>query len=407
MSNKQDTSKSGTYFLLTILIALTSFEYFFREGRILSLFMVIVIIIAILKNLKYRPNTIAATLLAVLIIYSCLHFALKEDNSSIFISSIITIIGTWIIALMCADNFIYCYIRIIFTIACTSLLIWILCFIPDIKDYIVFRLSPHFPSLNAKIAVVEGGGLNIIIYNIPTLWIDELYGIQRNSGPFWEPGMFAVYLIVGLFFYNFSPEPVENRIKGFNLVLIASLISTMSTGGIICGLLLLCLYLFSQKSTVKKIVLLPILAGLITAVFNIDFVGTKTIEQLTNSEIGSDASRFGAMKTQFQMFVNSPLIGGEKISDYTSGRTLASGTFLPFVYYGAIGGSLFFIIMMISYKKLYKNHCKINGAYLFAIILMLSTSQTILTMPFFICLVYAGLYRTNNYSLQSLVPSIS
>ena len=61
-----------------------------------------------------------------------------------------------------------------------------------------------FPSLNVHDAVFEGGGLNIIIYNFQTAVLLEIVGFLRNCGPFWEPGMYAVFLNIALAFNLFN-----------------------------------------------------------------------------------------------------------------------------------------------------------------------------------------------------------
>lgn len=394
-------SRKLTYILLSFLIVFTSFEYFFREGRITLLFMISTIGYTILKGIKFRENRSILFFLIFLILFSVLHL-FKGNGINTLISSIIINTGTCFIAIICAKDFTHCYNRIIFVIACTSLFFWTISLIPEIKDFFIYRIAPNCQSLNNEIAINEGGGINIIIYNFQNTWINELIGISRNCGPFWEPGMFAVYLIVGLFFYNFSPL---YRIKGFNMILIISLISTVSTGGLISGLLLGGLYVLGPQVSLKlKILLIPTLLTIGTFTLKLDYIGAKTYEQLENDNEGSDSSRFGAMKTHIKMALNSPLIGGEKIGNYTRGKTLASGTILPFVNYGIIGGVIFFTIMLLSYIKLFAYQPKglLYSIYLFVVIMTLSISQTILLMPFFICLIFIGLYTHTQPKLKIL-----
>lgn len=70
----------------------------------------------------------------------------------------------------------------------------------DKRIFIIF--DKRFPSLNAEIAVDEGGGRNFVIYNFQTSFISEIIGFSRNCGPFWEPGMFA-FLSICPFSWNY------------------------------------------------------------------------------------------------------------------------------------------------------------------------------------------------------------
>lgn len=385
------SNKSISYFFISFLIVFTSFEYFFRAGILTSVFYIFTISITLLKKVKLHFSHLTIFLLLILVLFPCLHFFKgMEFNIKLLFSSLLTIAGIYSISQFSAKHFIKCYLHIIYIISIVSLFFWLICLIPEIKEFLFYNVASNFPSLNKEIANTDNAGINIVIYNFQSLWIDELIGISRNCGPFWEPGMYAVYLVSSLYLYNFW---YTADIKLFNPIIIISLATTLSTGGIIAGLFVGVVYYFSYKiSSIQRLYLLPGLIILIIFVLSLEYIGAKTIEQLENSQIGSDNSRFGAMYTQISMILNSPLIGGENITSYTSGKTLASGLLLPLVHYGIVGGCAFYILMCISYLRIFKivKHKK-YGLTFFILMLILSISQTILTMPFFVCLIFVGL----------------
>lgn len=353
--------------------------------------MVFSVGVALINRIKTRSDNLALIFLTILILIPCLHLFIDyEFNIKLLFATLITIAGVYSVSVVTAKHFINCYLHIIFVISIVSLFFWLICFVPSIKEYLYYNVATNFPSLNKEIANTENGGINFIIYNFQSLWIDEIIGISRNCGPFWEPGMFAVYLVSSLYLYNFG---FNGKIKYFNIITILALVSTLSTGGIIAGLFVGIVYFFSPKvSKLKKILFSPILVLLVFFVLGLEYIGGKTLDQLDNSEIGSDASRFGAMKTQLDMIINSPFIGGEKIESYTTGKTLASGLLLPMVNYGIIGGGIFYMMMLISYIKIFsRGNQNLYGYFFFVLMLILSISQTILTMPFFLCLIFVGL----------------
>lgn len=348
---------------------------------------IISILYVILSKKKIPNRQSFKLLLLIFIIISFAHCFLKDDyNIPKLVSSVINIIGYFAIAIICKKSFVRIYLQYIYITCIVSLVIYFLCFVPSIKDTL-FQFALKFPSLNNEIAVSEGGGVNFIIYNFQSLWIDELIGISRNCGPFWEPGMFAVYIVLGLTLYNFF---YRQKIFAFNIVLIISLVTTISTGGYIVGIVLLFFCILRKENSYKNLLYLPIFICIVVCVINLDYIGEKTFKQLNNITVGSDASRFGAMVTQINMIANSPIIGGESVSNYTSGKTLASGLLLPIVGLGIPAGILFYLLMLNSYVKLscYFNGDKKSGIILLIIILTLSISQTILATPFFVSLMF-------------------
>lgn len=384
------------YVFLIALIVLTTFEFFFREGSLILILSLLSIFYLTLTKTTIPNNQCFKLILLVIVFSALLHCFFKEDfNVQKLFISIINALGLASIATICQKSFVKIYLYFIYAICITSTFIYLLCFIPSIKD-ILFHFALKFPSLNNEIAVNDGGGVNFVIYNFQTLYVDDLIGFSRNCGPFWEPGMFAVYIILGLSLYNFF---YKSKIKGFNIILIAALITTVSTGGYIVGLLILFFYIFhSGKKVINKLVYVPIFIFIVVSIISLEYIGEKTLNQLTNLSEGSDSSRFGAMLTQLRMISNSPFVGGENISDYAKGKTLASGTLLPFVNLGIPLGFIFYAIMFYSYRRFSQNTngCKKYGTILFLLILTLSISQTFLTSGFFECFILNCLLCQNS-----------
>lgn len=383
------------YVFLAGIIILSSFEFFFREDRLVMLLGAFSIPFLFVVSPKIRRNNTLLLFLILLIFFPIVQLVFGVDIN--ILSHFIKVVGFFSIALICKDYFLKCYLNIIYVICIYSLFIWLLCFIEPFKNFLIQYIAPFCQSLNIEQAMQDGGGINIIIYNFQVLSISDIIGFSRNCGPFWEPGMFAVYIIIGLALYNFF---YNGKIKYFNQILVLTLISTASTGGIMSGAFLIILFLINSQATLKKkIPILFLLALTIVAINEYEFIGNKTLEQLENSETGSDKSRFGAMRTQLLMIESSPFIGGEDIQDYTTGKTLASGTLIPFVEYGILGGLLFYVCMLISFVRFAKSYGRKSkyGLELFLLIGFLAISQTIITKPFIMILIFSGLLR--NYGI--------
>lgn len=150
----------------------------------------------------------------------------------------------------CGNNNTYNLFEIIykFVVACaySALLFWTLLF--------VFRV-------NLPYVCISDGFYRSFFYIFFTHdgYIEKLGGFTfyRLQSIFWEPGVFAVYILLALFFYAFLAKK-RTPINFF--VLVVSLILTKSTTGLIVGIGLLGVFLIKKlKSRIAKIIMiLPI-----------------------------------------------------------------------------------------------------------------------------------------------------
>lgn len=392
-------NKVSAYIYFVLLLVFTSFEFFFRSNYLFSSLSICAIIDCCLSKEKIKINYSISCFILAIVSISILQVAFK-DNLNIYgvIASIINLIGILCISNKIRNNFVDVYINTITFIAVYSLVIYIFCLHPDVYDYLYNNVADN-NSLNVEKAVEEGGGRNFIIYNFQSNFINQLIGVSRNCGPFWEPGMFAVFLNIALFCNIFIKK---NGKKIQNIILLLALISTFSTGGYIVSFLIVLFYIINHGLSLRNILLIiPLTLILIPSVLELEYIGEKTISQFEGASKGSGSSRFGAFITQIDMIDSSPLIGGERIEDYTTSRTLASGTLLPFVSYGIPVGIMFFVYLMTACNQITKHYHvkKIVGLEMFTLIVALSFSQTILLSQFIFLLIFIGdiNLKRNNY----------
>ena len=385
------------YLYLILLIVLTSFEYFFRAKNLTLGFYCYVFIDFLLSYNKGRGYVniknciILASAISIVSIIQVIIIEGRTLNNLIGI--LLSCLGAISIGFFVRERFIQIFSRIIFFISAYSLLVYCLCLVPAIYDAL-FGFAKQFTSLNVEKAVMDGGGVNFIIYNFQTDFIHDYIGFHRNAGPFWEPGMFAFYINIALFFELFIHREQYMAIK--ILILILALISTFSTGGYIAGIALIFFFLLNKsRSIMTWLIFVPVAVISINYITQLEFVGSKFEGQYNNAEYGSDQTRFGAFITQLDMIENSPIIGGELLENYASTKTLASGTLLPFVEYGIPIGCLFFLYLY----KACRNMCRLYGSkravavYLYSFIILLSFSQTILLMGIMSTFLYSGLQK--------------
>lgn len=391
------------YFYLTLLIALTSFEYFFRNPLLPLLLYSLAIIDVVFNYPKdKRINFPFVVFFAAITLINMIH-AVDGRNSGLtpMFTLPLSILGLYMIARILRGSFIKTFVTIIFIISLYSTVIYLLCLNKSVFDFFYNTLSSH-SSLYVERAVFDQGGKNFIIYNFVSVMPLQSINFWRNCGPFWEPGMFAVYIILALFFNIFVEK---QSIRWCNLVLIIALITTFSTGGFMAGLLLIVFYILKIRlKSFVNVLLIPLLVVGIYSVLQLDYIGEKTQMQYDTAEVGSDKSRFGAFATQQKMIEASPYIGGEPLEKYTRTKTVASGTLLPFVNYGIPFGILYFILLYNSCRYFARSYNKkyFTGLSLFLLILTLSFSQTILLKPSIMVLLFYGLQCKLNLKQQTI-----
>ena len=240
--------KRTKYIIFFLFIAFTSFEYFFRSQYPFWGLAIITFLISIKRK---EPYTYTTNLILFIFLYALINtiqfIILPNYSTNQYIGIFLNIFSLITISRVFKKEFIKIFTTITYWICISSLSIYIISFHPTIYTFLTTQIAPRFVSLNVKEAIMEGGGLNFIIYNFQTTTIQEMVGISRNCGPFWEPGMFAVYICLALFFNLFY---LKNK-KSYNIIFIMTLASTCSTGGYVTGFIIILSYLlFKQKNII-------------------------------------------------------------------------------------------------------------------------------------------------------------
>lgn len=389
-------SNKISYLFIFCLLAFSNFEYFFRENSLIfGLYIISILIGFVFINKKFISSDFLLLFLLIIFVTAIQGILGLNTGLNPIIFLIVSLMGSLCVSWILREFFVKAIIGVIYFIAIYSLIIYILCLNDGIYDYLFNTLAQN-NSLNVEDAVFDEGGRNFVIYNFQIDYILESAGFRRNCGPFWEPGMFAVYLLVGIFFNVFiSPQ----KFPCCNIILILALISTFSTGGYLGGIILLCFYIVKVGvKSLASILIIPACIVGILYIYSLDYIGGKTENQFETAEEGSDLTRYGAFITQIKMIESSPILGGEALEKYASSNTLASGTLLPFVNYGLPVGILYYILLYKACRNIaaiYRK--KREGIEMFILILAISFSQTILMNAFFLLLLIFGItYKTNH-----------
>ena len=293
---------------------------------------------------------------------------------------------------------IYEHIMVVFSLI--SLLLWGMSIIfPNTISF--FQLFPTTPN----------NGYNI-------LYLFHWTNSTRNSGCSWEPGRFAIMLILAII-VNLSRKGVTFHKNKKGIILLAALASTMSTTGYSIAILLYFIY-WLEKINIKRIliffvIILPISAYL----FSLDFMAEKIEERARYEEIHEERlgqfeyyneetngeeyvaslDRFESASFEWLNFQNDPLLGYGRNNKHswfrqeiTENFELTGGLVKVFSQYGVFVGSLLYLILFLSSVKISREFPH-KRSYAFVLTLMLcSVSYVVFTIPIFTALWFYGLF---------------
>jgi len=203
------------------------------------------------------------------------------------------------------------YIKVMYWLSIVSFVFWL-----------PLTLGVDVRSLFASVRIplpLDSIHYHIGLYNLRDEYdVEGAVGI-RNMGMFWEPGAFAGYLVLALFFMIRDSETNLLRSK-FWIVIFGALLSTQSTTGYLSIIALTLLYVFRSgiaKNVAMKTVLFPIFilvfASLVTLLFSqTSFLGEKISAQIESASMLDDSSRinrFGNFLYDMQWIVERPVFG--------------------------------------------------------------------------------------------------
>ena len=269
------------------------------------------------------------------------------------------------------------FISIVYHIALVTLVIWILCLIPSIKNAIM-QLANRLPDLGFD-NILEIRGFTKTMETIYIYTFDLASEKNRNFGPFWEPGRYTIYLNIALALNLFKNNtPLKNK---KNLILIFTNITTFSTTGYLVLFMILLAYSLNEKmSFLQKALLFLTFAILTVYVLQLDFMTEKI-----NNNMASDSteSRFTAMAYHFMQIQEHPYLGyGINLSSVFNELEGSPNGLTDLMRYWGVPLSLILYFLFIFKGNLLEKN-SIYNRLLSIIILVLAFSQTITMSPFY------------------------
>lgn len=353
-------------------------------GIILDLLFALIFSIKVFKiilkdSLKLIHYSLIGTIFFVLITFSLYGFSPIGAYLGIIFKSIVSVGIVFTYKFRDMANFYKKYISIL---AIVSLIGY-------------FLVTPGIIKLDFTLI----NNINEVPYNVSFIFFNLSWTPDRNIGIFWEPGIFATYLIVALIFEISLNE--KNKISPLRVLLyVVTIITTKSSAGY--GLLLLVMLLFAMEfannSKNKKmrfllnyLIVTPFLLIILfyPVIFSIlGFDNNETLIKLMPNMIFSQ-SRFLAVQHNLNVFFKMPVFGvgfssAVELVEYVSDTS--SSTFLLSVF--GLPGILYTVLWIYSILKCTKFQKNVSVLMLIMVVLIINKEPHYIMLFSWILLYY-------------------
>lgn len=374
------------YFTLLIIILSKSLVFGIKYSQAMNLIFfasAAILLILNIRNTHYNLKKIYIIVLMI-IINILINNSSGIDYSQVLFLIILLISMCVVQANLYKSEFEIAFINIITILAAISLICIVL------SQYIPINKFPFYSE-----EYIKGNYFGYTFYNT-FLANGE---INRNSGIFWEPGAFQIFLNLALMCMIFNDRKTNKLYKLKMIILIIATVTTESTTGyIVIGIILVYslltrkIQIFKNKSILTAMI--STLLGIIITVITVYFISNSyvVINKINNRNQGTSYSiRQNDMYSTIDIIKKYPIMGAGFASDLitfeenTRGITSNSNGLLNFVEkFGIPISFIYLYIIFIGIRKFYDNSNIIDCIIIFAIYITLNATELVILLPVFL-----------------------
>jgi len=385
-------NKFLNHFLLYLLMGVSSMPILFGNEFLIAGF-VLTTIIFIMKSKRF-DRVIVSYNLVFLALFGLHLLAYDKFILGIIVAYFMRIYFAYFTVKIIGKDIDKYIVNQIYFFSIISLIITFLIFInPSLADFIYSNITPLFD----KITLFQPNRQHFIIY---TMELGYKVEIPRNSGPFWEPGGFSVFLFIALTFNLIRDKKFFNK---SNTIFLIALLTTQSTTAYLAFFIFVCIYILISYRSIYSFIMMPVLIFIFLNLYtNLNFMEEKVDKMYKESQkAGTEKvySRIVSGKINMENFYSSPIFGiGRFFQVADDQNTGNNGTTLLLAEFGAVGFGYYFLMMFLSYRK-YCRRYNFNSYFPLAIIaglLVLGYSQGIFQKPFFMALCFMFMVKFDN-----------
>lgn len=382
------------YLIVFLMIATSGSAYFFAVNGKYTIIMLLTICILynIFYNKMLKKNIIILISLFILLFT---HYIIHINDSIRNIDFIIILLNISI--MFCVANVLTFskykknYVNIMYIFSVLSIIIFALSFIIPI-DY--------FPLLSKEGILVYSP--YHMFYWQSDVWIGQ---IGRNSGIFTEPGLYAGNLVIAIIFCINIYKNNEKKYKRYLFILIITLITTKSTIGYICLILLLpyvfklfinSIEIYKSKNITYFILTCSVIIILMICVL---IINSPTVIDKFNISNASFNDRSKDLIKGIEILMINPIKGLGYYSELTNTIEYEYGIgqntlgLLYFTY--MLGIPIVLYLLTLIFKSIYNENRNINFFILIIVILLNLFTQPLLIMPTYMIFMFK--FKNNEY----------
>lgn len=389
-------------FLLTFFVIVFSEDTLIFGTNINQMFVGLriigyLILLFFFYNSTWRHIDIRTLIVTLLIVSSFVIVMLLNSDfrNGYFLQLLSVLLALKIANYIKFSEFIESFSKIIFLFSIASIGLFLLvCIVPSIMNIL--------PTMSNSGNLEYG---TILVSNIM-----KLEGTLRNSSIFREPGVFGIYLIVGLLYEFFYTANLN--LKRITVLLVA-LVTTFSTTAFFAFALVVLGYVFKSKNFKAKLYLYIGIA--VFLIFLLPLVYETVFSKLDadTTDYRSTLSRVASMTISLSMFYDHPLgVGLSNFVNLYSSYSLdlfgiefksegeATNTFLnTFAIFGIMYGT---VLVYTVWRLSCQYHMSLLiTIIIFAIFILLFSSQDLrFSLLFNLLVMYGAIYIKNEGSIK-------
>lgn len=409
--------KAVNYIVLYLIIALTSMPFFIGDEFLVYNFILSTILFFYRKRTFDKFIFIYSIIYLTIFLAQSFFFSVLELN--VILGYFLRILYAYFTIKVIGKDIAKYFVNIIYFFTIISFVFYIpSLFFPSIMNSILETIASYIEPYQLH----DPGRSHILIYTFGEHYSEGdgtlSSSLERNSGPFWEPGGFGVFLILAIIFELIESKELFSR---KNKVFFIATITTLSTGSFLVLFVLIMLYLLIYRNPKKLLIMGFFFIGSIIIYLNTFFLEAKVEKQFAFTRTNS-VSLYYAPRTRFVSaqldlidFFNSPILGRGRFAqtrfdnreieaDLQLNHRNNSTTNLM-VEFGFFGFLTFFVFMFQSFKAYCyaKKFKTVFSVALILIVAMLGFSQMIFLKPFFIGLSFFFLAAGYKYQMQNRI----
>lgn len=221
-------------FLLTFLVLSTDTIYFKTNQNSFPRYIswTIICILAVWCLIKYKLDSQLKSIIIISCILLIQMLIIGDITGGYFFKIALLITGLYVTKIFNWDEFKTLYIKILLVIAVFSLI----CFV--CSYYIV--LNNRIPELTNGNYFFKNLFLTNVIKNPSYIGGIKIY---RNYGPFWEPGVYQMYLLLAIIFCLFGKTKIQLK---ETIIFSLTILTTLSTAGYLMLVLVYATFFFRR-----------------------------------------------------------------------------------------------------------------------------------------------------------------